>query len=112
MKPDLERDIQRLQTEHAIDDSLIQSLVTSTAQAQAHLKFWTRTMWIVNGSVIGMLALIFGFAARSFIDNGSLWVFAIAVIALCGMIWAIAVLQRQRQAGRAILEMAQKHGLL
>lgn len=72
MKPDLERDIQRLQTEHAIDDSLIQSLVTSTAQAHAHLKLWTRTMWIVNGSVIGVLTLIFGFAARSFIDNGSL----------------------------------------
>ena len=112
MSPDLKRDIQRLQTEHAIDDSLVESLLTSTAEANVHLNFWTRTMWIVNGGLIGTLAPIFGFSARYFIHNGPLWVLAISVIALCGVMWAIGVIQRQRQARRAIVEKAQKHGLL
>jgi hypothetical protein len=39
MRQDLQKDMQRLKTERAIDDSLIESLLASKSQANAHLNF-------------------------------------------------------------------------
>ena len=72
MRSDLNQDLQRLKSQHAIDDGLIESLVTSKAQANAHLQFWTRLMWTVNGSLILIFALISGFGLRH-MDGGFGW---------------------------------------
>jgi hypothetical protein len=68
-------------------------------------------MWGLNGILIIMFALISGFALR-FVGSGRLWLWGFAGLALCGLLFIIGVLQRQRRARRAIIDTALKHNLL
>lgn len=112
MKADLKRDLQYLQTEHAIDDSLIESLLASKSQAKAHLQFWTQMMWGLNGGIIAMMALVTGFFSRQSLRSGPVWMLGFAGLTLCGLLWAVRVLQRQRAAKHAVVTMARKHNLI
>lgn len=112
MRSDLNQDLQRLKSQHAIDDGLIESLVTSKAQANAHLQFWTRLMWTVNGSLILIFALISGFGLRQFLRGDSIWMVGLAGLALFVLFWMVSVLQRQRRAKCAVIEVARKYDLL
>ena len=108
----LKADMQRLQTDHAIDDSLIESLLASPEQARAHLAFWKRMMWGVNGSLICLLTAGAMFPAIRLMSGGSpIWAGAfIFSIGLAG--YMTLVLRRQREALGAILQTAHHHNLI
>lgn len=112
MTADLKHDLAMLQTEHAIDDSLIESLVTSRAQARTQIAFWVRMMWISNGALIGAAALLAGFAIRALAHGGTkLWLLPL-LIGLAAVLFFLGVLARQRQAAAAVKRVAQKHDLI
>ena len=112
MTCDLKKDLETLQARYAIDDSLIESLMHSPEQARAHIKFWVRMMWIVNGTLIGIFALLAGLAGHSIVKGGSVWWWGAAMIAICGLLAMLGVLARQRQAANAIICAARKHRLI
>lgn len=107
-----ETDLQKLQARYALDDSLIESLLASKTQASAHLAFWIRTMWVVNGTLITGLALITGFALRQLLRGGPIWIWLIIILSVYGILWITIVLQRQRRAAEAIKSIATKHDLV
>ncbi len=107
-----ETDLRELQALHALDDSLIDSLLTSKAQASAHIEFWIRTMWMVNGTLIAILSLIVGFSARQLLRGGPLLLWPVLIVAVCGLLLVISVLHRQRRAAKAIKIIATKHDLV
>ena len=112
MKDLRETDLQELQARHALDDSLIESLLASKTQANAHLAFWIRTMWVVNGTLITVLALITGFALRHLLRGGPVWIWFFIILSVLGLLWVIGVLRRQRRAAEAIKSIATKHDLV
>lgn len=69
-------------------------------------------MWTVNGSLILIFALISGFGLRQFLRGGPIWMVGLAGLALFVLSWIVSVLQRQRRAKRAVIEVARKYDLL
>ena len=112
MKDLRETDLQELQARHALDDSLIESLLASKTQANAHLAFWIRTIWVVNGTLIPVLALNTGFALRHLLRGGPIWIGLIIILSVYGLLLVIGVLKRQRRATEAIKSIAIKHDLV
>ena len=112
MESRLKADMQRLQTDHAIDDSLIESLLASPEQARAHLAFWKRMMWGVNGGLICLLTACAIFSALRLMSGGSpIWAGACIVsVGVAG--YLTCVLRRQREALGAILGTANRHNLI
>lgn len=112
MTADLKHDLAMLQADHAIDNSLIESLVTSKSQARRHIAFWVRMMWVTNGAMIGVSALLAGFAIRALAHGGTmLWLLPF-LIGLSAVLFFLSVLARQRQAAAAVKRVAQQHDLI
>ena len=108
----LKADMQYLQTDHAIDDSLIESLLASPEQARAHLAFWKRMMWGVNGGLICLLTACAIFSALCLMSGGPpIWAGAFIIsVGLAG--YMTLVLRRQREAFGALLRIAHRHNLI
>lgn len=104
----LKHDLGRLQTEHAIDDSLIESLMASPNQARAHIKFWKRMMWVTNGTGI-LLALGLGVLG---LRGNSVLFYAGTSICFAAAFLCLLTLLRQRKAIEEVLSVARLHNLI
>ena len=73
----LDDDLVFLQTEHAIDDSLIEALTTSQMQAKAHIRFFKGMVFLtcVLPIFIGIMIL-----AISFFKLDGIWAFVLYLI--------------------------------
>ena len=112
MTASLKHDLAMLQADHAIDDSLIESLVASRSQARRHIAFWVRMMWVSNGAMIGVSALLTGLSIRALAHDGTkLWVLPL-FIGLAAVLFFLGVLARQRQAAAALKRVAQQYDLI
>lgn len=109
--PYLKTDLENLQRDHAIDDSLIGSLLASPEQAKEHIAFWTRIMWVSNGVTILVFAVGLGLSLRKIQLGAPLWWMFGVVIGFLGFIWAVGVLRRQGAAIQAVKKVADRHGL-
>ena len=103
---DTESILRALRERHHIDPALLESLRTSRAQAEAHIRFWARMMWTLNLGLLGAAALVMGVAIATLIDTPTALprLVALAVLTL-GAAFALAVLhtlQRQRGALAAL----------
>lgn len=104
----LNRDLSRLQREHAIDDSLIESLTASPEQARAHIQFWKRMMWVTNGTGI-MLTLVLGVLA---LRANSILFYAGAAICFVAALLCLLTLLRQRKAIAEVESVARQYSLI
>ncbi|MGB6231143.1 MAG: hypothetical protein WBF53_13565 [Litorimonas sp.] len=110
--PSLRSDIDRLRSEHAVDDTMIDSLMAGPERARAHIALWARMMWTVNGallatSLIGaLLSARWALDARSVLSLLAFLALSFLVVKLASVLWA------QRRALHAIRAVATRHGLI
>ena len=108
----LEQDLAALQTDHGVDDTMIESLTASPEQAAAHLRFWRGLMWGVNLPLLGMALASCILLARR-LDHAPSWVTAIVFVLCIALTLKLsAVLRRQRRTLAALEETAHRHDLL
>ncbi|MGB6230162.1 MAG: hypothetical protein WBF53_08555 [Litorimonas sp.] len=108
----LQSDLDQLRSKHAVDDTMIESLTAGPDQARAHIAFWSRMMWTVNGvllaaSLVGaLLSARWALDARSVLSLLAFTALSLMVIKLASVLWA------QRRALEAIRMVATRHGLV
>lgn len=112
MSPELKSDLNHLQSVYAIDDSMIESLVSSPEQARDHIRFWSRLTWMMNGAVIALCVVVLTVCVRSGLREGPIWVWVIAVVAFLGAMRFVSVLHFQRRAVAEIKRVATDHNLI
>lgn len=108
----LKDDLPRLQIEHAIDDSLIESLTASPDQARAHIQFWKRMMWAINGTGIVVTLGLAVLALHSAMRGRSVLFYAGAAICFIAAFLCLLTFLRQRKAIFEVESVARQHGLI
>ena len=98
--------------QHALDESLYESLTKSPEQARDHVRFWRRTMWLANGAMISVATLLFAWAMHRTIQFGAIgWLIASLSLGLLA-IHLMHVLDRQRKAINEVEQFARRENLI
>jgi cytochrome c-type biogenesis protein CcmH/NrfF len=69
-------------------------------------------MWVSNGALIGVSALLAGFAMRALAHGSSLLWLLPLFLSLAAVLFFLGVLTRQRQAAEAVKRVARHYDLI
>ena len=105
-------DFKWLHEAHGISDVMFDSLLASKKEAQAHLNFFKKMVFISNGTVMTFGLFVMGWGLREGLSEIS---FARGLAAMLGaafFLWFCVVFVRGIKSVRATEYVARKHGLI
>ena len=110
--PEALADLKALARKHGVNAELIKSLTAGKEEAQAHLGFFRRMMFVSNGAVMMIGAAIVIFAGQKYFQGASdLWIGAM-VFGLLLFLKFFTVFISMSKALRAAEAVARKHDLI
>ena len=112
MSEALQSDLEYLRKSHGLNDILFESLLTSKAEARAHIRFFKRMVFISNGAVMTLGLCFMGWGFRDGFDDVSIVRIILGFFGLLVFLWFCRVFVRGVRSVQAVERISQKHGLV
>ena len=108
----LKADIEYLRNSHGLNDILFESLLTSKAEARAHIRFFKRMVFISNGVVMTLGLCLMGWDFKGGFDDVSVLRIVPGFIGLLVFLWFCRVFVRGIRSVQAVERILKKYGLI
>ena len=108
----LQADIEYLRNSHGLNDILFESLLTSKAEARAHIRFFKRMVFISNGAVMTLGLCLMGWGFKDGFNDVSFVRVILGFFGLLVFLWFCRVFVRGIRSVHAVERISRKHGLI